>query len=255
MSDINTEVVTREVGERVDVMMNIEQSTIKELGGGSFTCTITTSSTDRSMESIDTQGITLTNYMQNPVVLYGHDYSGLPIGKCIKLTQFKNKLTATFQLAVDEYPFAKTVAAMIKGGYLNAVSIGGVVREWNEDYTIIKAMDMAEFSVVPVPANPEALITSRSLETITGKSVKEIKAEYTDFVEQIKIASSSIDKDALTKHIKSLKDLTAVLERAAEMGEKELEAEVITLTLRKTAGQISQTGQNIIRVVKAQKKD
>lgn len=265
MSDTNTDIIDesvttkREVGERVDVIMNIDQTTIKDLGDGVFSATVTTSDVDRMGESIDTQGITTDAYMKNPVVLYGHDYSGLPIGKATKLQQFKNKLTATFQLAVKEYPFAQTVADMIKGGYLNAVSIGGVVRQWNESYTEIQAMEMVEFSVVPVPANPQALITGRSLEKVTGKSVEQIASEYHDFVEKTTTEKlKTLDIDELDRHITSLKDLTAILETAkeAKTSEKDISTETdekITLTIRKTAGKVSETGQQIIRLVKAKK--
>ena len=250
-------IVKREVGERVDVLFNIEQSTVKALGDGAFSATVTTSEVDRMGESIDTEGIGIDAYMKNPVVLYGHDYQGLPIGKTTKITAYKNKMVASFQLAVKEYPFAQTVADMIKGGYLNAVSIGGVVKEWNEKYTEILQMEMVEFSVVPVPANPSALITGRGLEKITGKSVEDIATEYHNFVQgtTAEKLEKSLDIDELDRHIKSLKDLTAILETAktAKTSEKETsleDDEKIILTLRKTAGKVSETGQQIIRLVK-----
>ena len=255
------EPITREVGERVDVIFNIEQSTVKDLGNGAFTATITTSDVDRMGESIVTAGIDTKAYMKNPVVLYGHDYSGLPIGKTTKLEVLKNKIIATFQLAVDEYPFAATVAAMIKGGYLNAMSIGGVVKEWSPDYSKIMLMEMVEHSVVPVPANPKALITSRAFEEATGKSAEQIATEYHEFVQKTTAEKleKSLDMDELDRHIKSLKDLTVILETAktAKTNEKDNseEDEKIILTLRKTGGKVSETGQQIIRLVKAKKED
>lgn len=258
MSEVTeeTEIITREIGERVNIQMAIDQSTVKALGDGQFTATVTTSAVDRHGETIDTSGISTDAYMQNPVVLYGHDYSALPIGKTISLKSFKNKMTATFQLATKEYPFADTVAQLIKGGYLNAVSIGGVVREWNDTYTGINKMEMVEFSIVPVPANGEALITARSLETVTGKSAEKVAKEYNDFIQQSYTKSlKGLDTDELDRHIKSLKDLTAILETAKSSKPSEeqslQEDEKIILTLRKTAGKVSQTGQEIIRLVKS----
>jgi HK97 family phage prohead protease len=252
--------IVREIGERVDIIMAFEPDSVKDMGDGQFTATITTSTIDRMGESIDTQGITTDAYMQNPVVLYGHDYSALPIGKTTKLSQFKNKMQATFQLAIKEYSFAQTVADLIKGGYLNAVSIGGVVRQWNESYTEIQAMEMVEFSVVPVPANGEALITGRSLEKMTGKSAEQVAKEYHDFQNKAYSAGlKGLDTDELASYIKSLKDLTAILEtaHAAKTSEKDTpEAdEKIILTLRKTGGKVAETGQQIIRLVKAKKED
>lgn len=258
--ELSSKSIKREIGERVDIVMAFEKDSVKDLGDGQFTATVTTSDVDRMGESIDTQGITTDAYMQNPVVLYGHDYSALPIGKTTKLAAFKNKMTATFQLATKEYPFADTVAQLIKGGYLSAVSIGGVVRQWNESYTEIQAMEMVEFSVVPVPANGAALITGRALEEVTGKSAEQVTKEYHDFQHQAYTKSlKGLDTDELSRHIKSLKDLTVILEtaKAAKTNEKDTpEAdEKIILTLRKAGGQVSETGQKIIKLVKAKKED
>jgi HK97 family phage prohead protease len=253
--------ITREVGERVDVLMNIDQSTVKALADGSFSATVTTSDVDRMGESIDTSGINTKTYMNNPVVLYGHDYQGLPIGKTLKLstskdpaTGIKNKLSATFQLAINEYPFAATVAAMIKGGYLNAVSIGGIVKQWDPTFTKIEQMEMVEFSVVPVPANPNALIGA-SFEQAVGKSVKEVAKEFHDFVEKSTTEKlQTLDNDELVRHIKSLEDLIAILKSASVEKASESETDKkVTLTIRKSAGAASYHSQEIIKLVKAKK--
>ena len=245
--------ITREVGERVDVIMNIDQATVKDLGDGAFSATVTTSDVDRMGESIDTQGVSTDTYMQNPVVLYGHDYQGLPIGKTTKLQSFKNKMTATFQLAIKEYPFAQTVADMIKGGYLNAVSIGGVVKQWNDDWTEIQQMEMVEFSVVPVPANPNALITARSFEKITGKTSDQISREYQEFIEKsVSEKLKTLDNEELVRHIDSLEKLLAILKATAERkAETESEKQVIKVTLRKTANEMARSSEKIIRITKA----
>lgn len=250
----DTEIVTREVGERVDVMLNIDQSTVKDLGNGAFSATVTTSDVDRTGESIDTSGINTEDYMKNPVVLYGHDYQGLPIGKATKVTSFKNKMVAQFQLAIAEYPFAATVAAMIKGGYLNAVSIGGIVTKWDETFTNILGMNMLEFSVVPVPANPHAVITA-SFEQATGKTAAVVAEEFHDFVEKSTAEKlKTLDSNALSEHIKSLKALTAILESAQDnkISEKgnSSEQESVKITIRKASGQIIETSQQIIKIVK-----
>jgi HK97 family phage prohead protease len=256
-TEIEDKIIKRKVGERVDVMFNIEQSTVKDLGNGAFSATVTTSDVDRMGESIDTQGITTEEYMKNPVVLYGHDYQGLPIGKATKVTQFKNKMVAQFQLAIAEYPFAATVAAMIKGGYLNAVSIGGIVTAWDETYTQILGMNMLEFSVVPVPANPNAVITA-SLKELTGKSTEVIAKEFHEFVNKtMETKLKSLDNNEIEVHIKTLKTLTAILEAtiAHKPSEKEIsnDSEKIILTIRKTSGQLIETGSQIIKLVKAKK--
>lgn len=251
--------LTREVGERVDALFNFEPDSVKDLGDGKFSAVVTTSDVDRTGESIVTGGITYDNYMQNPVVLYGHDYQSLPIGKCTKLTAYKNKIICEFQLAVNEYPFAKTVSDLIKGGYLGAVSIGGVVRQWSGDYTQILVMEMVEFSVVPVPANQNALITGRSLERVTGKTLGQIQKEYYDFVQKsVADKVKRLDSTELNQHIATLEKLLGIL-KASEadnvLSESDQESEVIRLTIRKASAEVAKTGEQIIRLVKAKGKD
>jgi HK97 family phage prohead protease len=203
-------------------------------------------------QSIDTSGITTETYMKNPVVLYGHDYTGLPIGKCTSLKQFKNKMTAAFQLAVDEYDFAATVSKLVKGGYLNAVSIGGIIKSISPDWETIKEMEMVEFSIVPVPANSSALI-ARSLQDVTGKSQQVIAREYHDFVEKAFADKlSGVDNTELAQYIETIEKLLGILKANAdkEPGSKP-ENEVIRFTLRKSANGIARTSEEIIRFIKA----
>lgn len=243
----------REVGEKVKLTLNFDNASTKDLGEGVLEAVITTSSIDRYNESIDAEGLDTTAYMDNPVVLYGHDYEGLPIGKTLKLTSTKKKWTARFQLAIQEYPFAATVYAMVKAGYLNAVSIGGIVREWSEDYRTILKMEMVEFSVVPVPANPEALITGRSFEEATGKTVEQVREEFAEFSHKIFVDKlSGMPQDDVKDAIKILKNLVARLEETAEapsLNDDKQQKRVKHFVL-KDAKAVAEQSQRVIKTIK-----
>lgn len=253
------ELKKRKIGEKVNLTLGFDSASTKDLGDGTLEATITTSSVDRHNESIDTTGINTDNYMSNPVVLYGHDYDGLPIGKTLKLTEMKNKIKARFQLAVNEYPFAATVYKMIQGGYLNAVSIGGLVREWSDDYSTILKMDMVEFSVVPVPANSEAVITSRSLEEITGKNVETIRKEFADFSHKVFVDKlTGMPDDEVKDAIKTLKILVARLEETAEapsLTDDKNTKHVTRLYTLKDAKAVAQQSQMVIKTLKVSIKE
>src|ERR1700722_371276 len=47
---------------------------------GTFRTIISTASTDRQGDSVDQNLWDLSNYNNNPIVLWAHDYSSLPIG-------------------------------------------------------------------------------------------------------------------------------------------------------------------------------
>lgn len=255
-NNVQDKTITREVGERVNVLMAFEPGLTKQLADGVFEAIVTTSGIDRHGEVIVTDGIVTDAYMKNPVVLYGHDYWALPIGKALKITQQKNKIKVQFQLAIEEYDFAATVASLIKGGYLNAVSLGGVVLKWSEDYRTIEEMEMVEFSVVPVPANADALITARSLEAAAGKSLKTIQSEFKEFAHKALVDSTSImGEDEINTAIRTLKNLIAALEESAKVassaGEIQPEVQRIKrITLRENAKAVATQSQLVARTIK-----
>lgn len=253
------QVVKREIGEHVEIAAHFEPDTVKALDDGVFEAIITTNQPDRHNEVIETEGIDTENWEKNsPTVLYGHDYwDRLPIGKGLSLRRFKNKLTAKFQLAVEEYPFASTVAALIKGGYLTAVSIGGMVREWSEDYRTIIKMEMVEFSVVPVPANSGALITGKSFKEATGKTLEEVRREFQEMAHKCMLDKlKGMGDDGLSESISVLKRLLATLEESATAqasaggAKSETTKRVVRLRLKDSAVAINKESERLIRIIK-----
>lgn len=250
-------IVKRDIGERVDIACQFLPDTVKDLGDDVFEATITTSEVDRHNESIATEGIDTDNWEKNsPTVLYGHDYYSFPIGKGISLKRFKNKLTAKFQLATEEYPFAATAAALIKGGYLTAVSIGGIVKEWSEDYKTILKMEMVEFSVVAIPANRGALITGKSLEELTGKTIAQVRAEFSDLVHKSMVDKTKhMGDDEITKSIEVLGTLLAILKESASANssagnETDVVKRIKRVRLRESAAAVNRESERIIRIIK-----
>lgn len=250
----DTEVIKRDVGEKVTVFAHFEKDSAKELDAenGILEAVVTTSGVDRHNEVIVTEGIDTTNYIEkNPVVLYGHDYWGFPIGKTIKLKQQKNKITARFQLAIEEYDFAKTIYNLVKGGYLNAVSIGGIVKEWSEDYRTILKMEMIEFSIVSIPANSDAMITARSFEEMAGKSMSDVRKEFETFsratlLDKVKGMPENEVKDA----VKVLKNLTARLEESAQQTSlTDAKPHIKRIVLREAQAVATQS-QKVIKTIK-----
>lgn len=247
----------RENGERVKLNLALDSASTKDLGEGVLEAVVTTASDDRHNENILTSGIDTKQYMDNPVVLYGHDYYGLPIGKTLKLTEYKTKLKARFQLAVEILPFAQTVYDMVKAGYINAVSIGGLVRQWSDDYHTIEEMEMLEFSIVSIPANPEAIITGRSFQEATGKSIDTVKKEFEEAVHRnILDKVSKLGDDDTSNAIKVLRSLIAALEESAaatSSAEKDTPKEIRRIkhiTLRDNAKAVATQSQRVIKTIK-----
>lgn len=111
---------------------------------------------DRQGDVVKQDGWDFENFLNNPVVLFGHDSWSFPIGKAVSVVTdaVTKKTVAAIQFAVDEYDKAATAFNLVKGGYLNTTSVGFInkEREGNE----LQVNELLEISVVPVPANPNA---------------------------------------------------------------------------------------------------
>lgn len=132
--------------------------------------TISTASVDRMGDTIDVKGWKLDNYRKNPVVLWGHDATSLPVAKANKVWIEDGKLKAETEFTPPGMArFNDAVFDMLKAGFLNATSVGFAPlkyaftddpqRRFGIDFM---EQELLEFSVVSVPANPEALIDARS---------------------------------------------------------------------------------------------
>lgn len=126
---------------------------------GSFKIVVSTSDVDRQGESVNQNGWDLTFYKMNPIVLWAHDYSALPIGMCTSIEVQDNKLVAEGKFAPSEAnPFAQQVRKLYDLGMVNTTSVGFIPKEYDgKKDGVINKSELLEFSFVPVPANPMAL--------------------------------------------------------------------------------------------------
>ena len=130
----------------------------KDKGDGTFKIVISSADQDRQGEIVKQEGLDFTNYKKNPVVLWAHDYSSLPIAVCTAIYQEGNKTIAEGQFApADANPFAQQVRKLYDAGMVNTASIGFIPSEMGDEKGVIEKAEMIEFSFVPVPANPYAL--------------------------------------------------------------------------------------------------
>lgn len=127
-----------------------------------FSAYITTEAVDRDKEIVSPTGINVTNYLKNPIVLWGHQYSELPIGRAISIKNDGKGLIADFEFAKHE--FAQKVKLYLEDGFPLGCSIGFIPQEHEElDYEkdganiIYTKVELLEFSLCGVPSNPEAL--------------------------------------------------------------------------------------------------
>jgi HK97 family phage prohead protease len=131
--------------------------------------TFSTPAIARDMHTVAADAWQTEAFMRNPVFLWAHDDSSLPIGRVVSITTAADKLVGAVEYASAELnPFADTVYRMVRARYLNAVSTSWIPlearmskdrdRPGGMDFS---AVDLLEISQVPVPAHPDALASAR----------------------------------------------------------------------------------------------
>lgn len=139
---------------------------------------LSTASEDRAGDTIDQSGWLLDNYMRNPVVLWGHESRDPPIGTMASIGLDGGNLVGTVKFAPEGiYPLADIVAGLSAAGVIAAGSVGFKPIEWvwNDKTGGIdfKKQELMEFSIVSIPANPEALIRNHFGDDATRKALRE----------------------------------------------------------------------------------
>lgn len=143
---------------------------VKANDDGTIDFVLSTPSPDRSNDVIDQAGWDLTNYSKNPVVLWAHDYGAAPVAKpgMVGVDNGVLKAKGCEFTSRELYQFGWMVGEMYRQGYLSAVSVGFKPKKWNDNeerggYGVdFHEQELLEFSCVPVPANPEALVSAKA---------------------------------------------------------------------------------------------
>ena len=171
------------------VLMEPARSETKEVRPSerSVVVTISTRGRDRHGDVLDPAGCRLERFRKNPVVLYAHDYDGLPVARSLWERVRENELIAKPQFHLDTQ-LSREVWALIEKGVLSAWSVGFIPEQWepvapasapagSEARLIgragfrVRKWDLLEYSCVPVPANFEALTHALEERRITAPAL------------------------------------------------------------------------------------
>jgi HK97 family phage prohead protease len=134
---------------------------------GWFKVLATTDDVDRDGEVIAVDGWEFDNYDKNPVVLWAHDFSLMPIAKVTKRTKTDNGYLMEGPFAPSER--GQEARRNYDAGFLNTVSVGFIPKQ--RQGNVITKSELLELSFVPVPANANA-VAQRAIEEMTVKMLK-----------------------------------------------------------------------------------
>lgn len=180
-----------------------------------------TDAIDSHGDIIDQESWRLEHFLANPIVLYGHQSSELPIGKATSTVVRNGQLETTIRFASAEAnPRAEEVWRLVQEGVLRAVSVGFLPTDGKyemrdgKDVFVWRAPVLKEISVVPVPANHEALARMKAA-FAAGNDHKESVMDPKEL--QSKIEKQSIELAELAAKLKSNETEKAALERQNDL--------------------------------------
>jgi hypothetical protein len=127
---------------------------------------ITTPALDRDKDRVFPGGANVTDYLKNPVVLWGHNRQDpwAIIGKTTALTINEGSITADFELrpAASDTDPQHIIRALWENGFVRSASIGfrpeiDTVKANGMGGMDIPSWSLLEWSLIPIPANQEAM--------------------------------------------------------------------------------------------------
>lgn len=156
-------------GSRCLVRLAPSASLVETSAGRTLTFILSDGTVDRYGDTLAVNG---WKWAGNCVALFGHDAGSVEsvVGRVKNIRVVGGKLMGDIEFASAEInPMADTVYKMLLAGFLNAVSVGFLPLEWEQTKDKsrpggidFKSQELVEASVVPVPANPNALLQAKA---------------------------------------------------------------------------------------------
>lgn len=170
-----------------------------------------TETLDSYEEIVDQATWDLSAFKANPVVLYSHDRSELPIGKATRCEVVNGQLECTIRFATAEAnPEAEKVWRLVQEEVLRAVSVGFRAGEGRyetrgkRDVYVLYKNKLKEISIVPIPANEDCLAQMKAASLaelgvctiVAGREVEMMRQNASDPDVRERIRSAIALRDA-----------------------------------------------------------
>jgi HK97 family phage prohead protease len=136
--------------------------------------TISTVALDRDRDEVQPEGGDFTAYLRNPVVLFGHDRSALPVGSTTTLVVLPGRGIRARWRWLEGDAFAARVKNAFEQGVLRAASIGFLPQASEPNASGGRRFlkwELLEWSLVPLPANADAVRALKALDLWTSDDV------------------------------------------------------------------------------------
>ncbi len=213
-----------------------------------MTMVVSTEDEDREGDIIEAAGWDLKAYKKNPVVLFAHNYSQPPVAKALDIRIEDGKLISTLQFAPT--PFAQEVWTLYSQGFMRAASVGFLPKRWEEHTDaerrgmwgmprIYKEQELLEYSLVPVPANANALVSL----AVKGLGALVLRPLPESIVTGRITGEATIQRPMPNEHACRLKDPGAFEPDSFRRMERDHEGKTYSVIMGKLKGESTMTEQ------------
>ena len=187
-------IIKESLPEGIEVA-NVERKGLEIKAEGeskTFSAILSSSSLDRDHEVVLPQGINTKAFAKNPVLLWMHNWNLPPVGSVSEYDQDEKRFKIS--AAMGDTAFSNDLWTLIKGGHLRSMSIGFMPVEtwfpgdkafdkWAKDNSVVAPNTkrvyaktiLLEASLVTIPANTDAIITSAK--NFDAESLKALNIE------------------------------------------------------------------------------
>lgn len=229
---------------RINENKAMERPVIRMLGQslgqeeGLYRGVISTSRVDRYETVVDPRGLDVSSYLQYGTVLFNHDVNR-PIGVARDVEVKEDRIEATWAFD-EEDEFAASVKRKVDRGFVRGLSIGFIPKraERSGDVIVFREAELVEFSVVTVPANPDAKVLSymqRMYEEEAGAELEQ-ELEQVEEAQEESLLQKLMDRMAeLADRLAKLEDLLRRQEEEPMLTEEDI-AEALSLSLDRILG-------------------
>jgi hypothetical protein len=165
---------------------------------------ISNNSVNRFKYRVLTAGGRLEPYKENPVILWGHNLGGVPIGTMTDIRVEGDQITGLPDFDDDDLE-AMRIYKKYEKGLVKAGSIGFEPLAWSEDPAdmlpgqigpTVTEWELMEFSLLPVPSNRDALQLGYDVSEATSIKVAQLPKKQTQSPRSMELILSQLGLDA-----------------------------------------------------------
>lgn len=204
-----------------------------------------TSAVDKHKTRIRPEGLDLTDYKANPVLLWNHDLSKpLANGANVRVQDFKVILEVPYDNFDMEDPEVESIVRKVKKGIIRAASIGFTFESADayptEDengnmFVDIRKAKLFEVSLTTVGSNPETLILKRN-----SNNMENLESKLHEIVEKLDDLTSMFETLNTNLEASTAEEVAADAEKVEEREKPEEEKRNISAILEADLNNIIQ---------------